>query len=542
MREYRFHVLFLCVICCFSFFINNGVIYADIMESRNLVTAREIAEGGDWLVPTMNGELRLEKPPLPTWVAAGVELLSADNLPLQRSAAGAAATLLVFFLYRLAARQSGSRLFGLTAAVCLCTSFNLILMGRTATWDVYCHCFMLGAIAFLFRAGEKEGRCWREFLCAGALMGLSFLGKGPVAFYALLLPFVIAWVAVYRPSFRGKWAPAAAMAGVCLVISLWWPALLYFTHREMVLAVWNKESAAWLEHSVRPWWYYWKFFAESGVWALFLLTALVWPYWKRRVPFGKAYLFSVCWVFMILVLLSLLPEKKSRYLLPIVIPSALAVAHLLFHWRERVKGGAMPKGEGRLWRANALCVAAVAGVLPVGIYVLFYRSGQLETGYFVFLALWFGGVAAGLFHAALRRRIPGFLGGVLLLFLGAEVFVLPSVAGIFNNPDVRSIRAVREIPALDGLPFYHDSGEELRIEIVYEAGRRILPYPFRERDSLPSLPFVLVSGPEAGEVLPERFLGEVDLSLVGIYDDNKRAVNSVRSPKFVRRVTLVRPK
>ena len=30
------------------------------MESRNLITAREMVSEGNWLIPTMNGELRLE--------------------------------------------------------------------------------------------------------------------------------------------------------------------------------------------------------------------------------------------------------------------------------------------------------------------------------------------------------------------------------------------------------------------------------------------------------------------------------------------------
>lgn len=59
----------------------------DIMESRNIITAREMVSDGNWLVPTMNGELRLEKPPLPTWVAGGIEKVFPDSLSAQRAAA-----------------------------------------------------------------------------------------------------------------------------------------------------------------------------------------------------------------------------------------------------------------------------------------------------------------------------------------------------------------------------------------------------------------------------------------------------------------------
>lgn len=60
--------LFVIVLALVTFFAFNADLPTDIMEARNIVTAREMVADGNWLVPTMNGELRLEKPPLPTWV------------------------------------------------------------------------------------------------------------------------------------------------------------------------------------------------------------------------------------------------------------------------------------------------------------------------------------------------------------------------------------------------------------------------------------------------------------------------------------------
>ena len=88
MQKNWIHYLFILVVCWFAFFMHNGVLYPDIMEARNFVTAREMVEFDNWLVPTMNGELRFAKPPLPTWVAALVEMVSPDNLVLQRAMAG----------------------------------------------------------------------------------------------------------------------------------------------------------------------------------------------------------------------------------------------------------------------------------------------------------------------------------------------------------------------------------------------------------------------------------------------------------------------
>ena len=55
MQKNYIHYLFILIVCWFAFFVNNGSVYEDIMESRNLVTAHEMIEYDNWLVPTMNG-------------------------------------------------------------------------------------------------------------------------------------------------------------------------------------------------------------------------------------------------------------------------------------------------------------------------------------------------------------------------------------------------------------------------------------------------------------------------------------------------------
>ena len=162
-QNYRWHLPLLLLVFCCSFFINNGAIFADIMESRNIITAREMVYDHNWLVPTMNGELRLEKPPLPTWIAAITEMISPDNLPLQRAMAGFAAVMLVLFFYKFATKLTDNRTYALVSSLVLCTSYNIILMGRTATWDIYCHAFMMGAIYYLYLALRQNPCKWTFF-------------------------------------------------------------------------------------------------------------------------------------------------------------------------------------------------------------------------------------------------------------------------------------------------------------------------------------------------------------------------------------------
>jgi 4-amino-4-deoxy-L-arabinose transferase-like glycosyltransferase len=218
--------IFLSLLFITTFFVHLGALPSDIMEERNLVTAREMADDGHWMVPTMNGELRLEKPPLPTWVAGIVECFVPDNIAAQRSMAGIMPCLGIGFFFLIIRDVSGgNNRIGLLAIVVLMTMYQTVLMGRTATWDIYCHSFMLGAIYCLGRGLRAPVSLqWLWFPCAGMLFGLSFLSKGPVSFYALLLPVIIASIGLSSLSAKGKWPAIIVMIVVALVVGGWWYA------------------------------------------------------------------------------------------------------------------------------------------------------------------------------------------------------------------------------------------------------------------------------------------------------------------------------
>ena len=139
-----------------TFFANTGALPTDIMEERNVVTAREMVRDGNWLVPTMNGQLRLEKPPLPTWVAGASAAVCPNRLGAERLAAGDMGCRWTWFVC-LAARYIARRTdYAIIATVVFLTCYNTVLMGRSATWDISCHALMMGAIYLLLRALNEE--------------------------------------------------------------------------------------------------------------------------------------------------------------------------------------------------------------------------------------------------------------------------------------------------------------------------------------------------------------------------------------------------
>lgn len=539
-----FLYIIILLVCFVSFFVHNDAVPADLMESRNLVTAREMVNTGNYLIPTMNGELRLEKPPLPTWIAAGIEHAFPHNLAAQRAAAGIAATLMVFFLFLLVRTITGETFLAFMAALVLATCYNPVMMGRNATWDIYCHAFMLGAIYFIWGAFKSEGKQWSKFLLAGLFMGLSFLSKGPVSFYALLLPFLIGFIIVEKPSLKGKTAPFIVMIMLTLVVSFWWPAYIAAFHPETGSAVAAKESGAWISHNVRPLWYYWQFPAEAGIWALFWVTSLFYYFYSFRKKIAEPrniFRLSVIWTLAALILLSLIPEKKTRYLLPMLIPGAINIAYYLGYSMRN----AMSKGEKTLLRINGTLIAVVSLLMPVGIYFLAKNGHADWFSHLVLPSLIFWAIAIYLFVGLYGKKgiLPErvFFGTVLVM-MSFILFCYEPTTRLFVNENRYSLNALRDNPDLQGLPFYYPAEEEaIRMEWVYEAGRNITPIDLKNDSAVyAALPFVLVSEKPA-PVLLENL--EVTTEYIGTFDNNWRKTDSHRYNKdLVKEVYLVKKK
>lgn len=170
----------------------------DIMEARNFITAGEIVETGNWLVPRLFGELRIAKPPLPTWMTSAVMLLAGTdtNLFVNRIPSAFAGLFLAIAFFGLTKSMTGSLRISTLSTAVLGTSYLYIFMVRRGTWDIHAIAYMTAMIwALDVLLKSKEFRPWLCLL-AGVLFGLSFLSKGPVAFYALLLPFLFSELVV----------------------------------------------------------------------------------------------------------------------------------------------------------------------------------------------------------------------------------------------------------------------------------------------------------------------------------------------------------
>jgi 4-amino-4-deoxy-L-arabinose transferase-like glycosyltransferase len=536
MTNRKLQLLILLLIALITFVVNNGTIEANIMEARNLTTAREMLEKHNWLEPTMNGELRLEKPPLPTWIAAGsMYLFGEENLSLLRLPAALAAMFMVFSLFKLSTQLSDDYLLPFLVAGTASTSFYIFFLARDISWDIFCHSFMIGAIWQIHKGLNKNGAGWGEFISAAVLMGLSFLSKGPVAFYALLLPYLLARSFTYGwQTARSKKMALTVMVVLIFIISFWWPLYIWFSHPGFSELIARQESSAWLERSTHPFYHYWSFPVQTGVWAIIAAIALCFPYARERINRFGSYTFLMLWVVSAVVLLSLFPEKKERYLLPVLLPLAMLIAFYFRYLIDVFRESTQRKADRIIFRFNTILMALFCIVIPVVSVFIPSVEARPGLGLTIFIGTLFWSCGAFLVYT-LRREKPLWLWlGMVGMVLSVCLSLMPLAPGIaINNPAYRSYKELRHRADLNGIPFYFNGEIPGKfIEVIWNSGREVKGWNPAADQQLPvTPPLLFLSNKHPSDVLPATILTNHHIEVIGHFDGNpgKRGGNVVLS-------------
>jgi len=349
-----------------------GVMEVTIMEARNFITAREMLTDGNWILTTMNGEARYQKPPLPTWLTAlSAMVFGIKSVWGLRFPAVLMIMLLGSMLYTLSRKLTLDKSHSFYNGLIGITSLYVILIIFEAPWDMYAHTFMLVGIygiVQVFRTAETD---WKYILLAVLGISCSVLSKGPVSVYALLLPFLISYGIIFRKSnTTKKWIQLSGILVLGLVLGFSWYLYVRYADPEAFATITSKETGNWTSYNVRPIYYYWSFFTQSGLWTIPAFIGLLYPYLKTRVSNLKVYQFTLLWTLLVVVLLSVIPEKKSRYLMPVLIPLAMNTGFYIEYLVRRFKELKDKRETIPVYIAFGVIGLAFIGAAASAIYLL----------------------------------------------------------------------------------------------------------------------------------------------------------------------------
>lgn len=437
-------------------------------ELRVLLCSRTMAEGGDWLVPVYEGEVRINKPPLMYWIVASVFRMAGGpgSLGLARGVNAALGALLVCAIYGCGRHWVGRRRAWVAAALAA-TSYLFLYFARLCETDVGLTLFTTLACFAAWRAAV-HARCWPWWLLAGVFAGTGFLFKGPAAF---VLP-VVALVAGYAAGALRDWR--RGLPGVLLMaISFVAIALPWYLY---LLLGWSAgaagqdigyEMAALLKDSPHhgSWIYYlYTLPLLMMPWGLFLPGGLRTAWRRRRHPRVR---FVLGWLLSAVVVMTFIKSKQPHYAMLLLPPASLLAGSFLHdaatcraHDRYRVTG----------WLLGLLCwvMAATGGVIVVLPFLV--QGVSAGTGMFWGLPLAVSAAVVLLVrrgHAA-RRRI--------IFLSSAVVWCMAGYAMVFHE--------IGEPAAM-----YRECAEAARLRMAHETrvflvGRRAVPMQYYLRRRL----------------------------------------------------------
>ncbi|WP_219059868.1 glycosyltransferase family 39 protein [Pseudomonas sp. UMAB-08] len=335
-----------------------NVPFLSVNEARRAVTVREMRAAGGWLLPYMNGELYLSKPPFFYWISlistAALGSLSEWSVRLPSALS---ATLCCVGAYLYGAKQGG-RQAGLFAAVFLAANAGFSLFARRSEIEMLLTLLCFGSLMAAWQYVFNQGRVgWSRL--SYALLGCALLTKGPVCLLWVTAP-ILAYALIYRDA-RAKaylcdgwgWLVAAVVGSswyVAVSLTLGWGIWASIINEDIVKKIDGQGAESWYA--------YLQYLA--GDFFPFWLIVFVQPrkFWALIRERREAAMLLCCSLLPLLVF-SLFTEKHAKYLLPTYPAIALLLA---LHWAALFEDT-----KGR-WR---VCLAIVPYVMLAG-FLVFY--------------------------------------------------------------------------------------------------------------------------------------------------------------------------
>ena len=306
----------------------------DSDEAFYAEAAREMVESGDWLTPHYNYEPRFQKPVLYYWVTAATFAVTGPGELAARLWAALSGVGLVFVTAGLARRWYDDDTALLAGAV-VATSFGYVALGRMALPDLPLALSVTTTIATsLIAIGDRVPRPRQWLLAAAVSAALGFLTKGPLAVVlpaAVVLPVLM----IERRASRMRAADVLVAAAAFTALAAPWYLAMWWRHGTPYLdSFFVGDNLARFAtdrfNEPRPWWYYGPVIVGGVVpWAPYLLLGLgaTLRVLTLRGGLGSLETRLALWMVLPLALFTLSVGKQPRYVLPLLPPIAILIAH-----------------------------------------------------------------------------------------------------------------------------------------------------------------------------------------------------------------------
>jgi 4-amino-4-deoxy-L-arabinose transferase-like glycosyltransferase len=275
-----------------------------------------------WLVPVLNGEIRLQKPPLPYWCSAILFRAIGYGEGMSRLIPAILGAISALIMWDFARRTIG-KIGAWYAALVWVSSYFIVDEFRKSMADPYLAFFtLLATWAWIRAINSKFSAGW--IVACYLSLALGMLAKGPIIF--LFMPImVIAYHICFRKPLPAKRRAHIFGLLVFLVIGFAWFFTIWKTIPHAI-ELWRYESIGEISDNTekaRRWWYYLPNLLQISLpWTPLWLMGLIFP---LRFPKRRRFFALICTIVIVLIF-SLSYVKKNAYLLPMMPLQTLIVA------------------------------------------------------------------------------------------------------------------------------------------------------------------------------------------------------------------------
>ena len=294
-------------------------------EATSFGLVYHILQSGDWLVPTLAGEPYLDKPPLFYMAAAVFAKLFSPVLALHDGARLVSGffTALALLFTGLAGRELFGAGRGWSAVIILIGCLGMLVRAHQLITDL---ALLAGCAMMMYGYALNTRRTVLAGILLGCGMGLGFMAKGFIA--PMLFLLISGMLLLFR-----AWRTRSFLdcIGMALLFALpWltvWPYLLYQRSPQLFMEwAWQLNIGHWLGYARSG--HYAEAFYYLKILPWFAWPALplaAWTVWHARKKIWHEAEFQLPLVsfLVMLITLSLLPNIKEVYALPMLLPLAL---------------------------------------------------------------------------------------------------------------------------------------------------------------------------------------------------------------------------
>jgi len=445
-------------------------------EGRNAEVAREMKEGGRWLVPTYNGATYLDKPAF-YFKSVALSLRAFGDTELAARLPSAVSGLLLLAITCAFARHVAGRRCAAIAVMVVATTPLFVAYSRIVIFDIQLTLFTCVAIFAGFLAEESDGfrrRNW--YLLSAFAAGLGTLVKGPVGFLVpALVLLIFNRVDGRTGSVRRLLSPLNLVVFLGTVLP--WFIGVSLAHPDfprygIVEESFRRFTTGSFQRS-KPFHYYPLIVVATFFpWSLLLPGSIV-SAWKRRTRWSRLDRLCIVWTIVVLLFFSFSNSKMPGYILSVTVSLGLLIARLF----DRALGAAETELKKIPIQGAALLAAVCTAGAILAIYLILHpveleRRLRLDAGEAGLMRTLLAPLAATLFLvgavsmvALIRRNVGislaalvGFPTVAMLLNLGMLEFVAarrsarPLAARLAELVSTRNLVCLECLP--HGLPFY----------------------------------------------------------------------------------------